>query len=121
VREKADPRPPRLTGARPNPFDENKGISQSQIMAVVRDSGNQAALRACYERALKMDTRLTSGRIDVTVSISMSGSVQRVVINAPSSFILVEPCIKAAVKRWHFPSNNEEYGTSFPLIMQGGM
>ena len=90
-------------------------------MAVVRDSGNQAALRACYERALKMDTRLTSGRIDVTVSIRTSGSVQRVVINAPASFILVEPCIKAAVRRWHFPPNTEDYATSFPLILQGGL
>jgi hypothetical protein len=120
-RDKPDPRPPRLTGARPNPFDENKGVSPSQLTAVVRDSGNQSALRACYDRALKMDTHLTSGRIDVRVAISMSGSVQRVVINAPSSFMLVEPCIKAAVKRWHFPSNNEDYDYSFPLLMQGGM
>ncbi len=47
--------------------------------------------------------------------------MQRVVINAPASFILVEPCIKNAVKRWTFPSNVEDYGMSFPLIMQGGM
>jgi outer membrane biosynthesis protein TonB len=121
-RDKAESKPPRLAGARPNPFDEGKAtISQSQIMGVVRDTSNQGSLRACYERALKMDSRLTSGRIDVKVAISTSGSVQRVVINAPSSFILVEPCIKTAVKRWHFPSNAEEYETSFPLIMQGGM
>jgi len=47
--------------------------------------------------------------------------VQRVVINAPSSFIMVEPCIKTAVKRWVFPPSSEEYATNFPLIMQGGM
>jgi hypothetical protein len=110
-----------LTGARPNPFDDARNVSQAQIMAVVRNPANQAALKSCYERALKMDNHLTSGRIDVTVSISTSGVVQRVVVNAPSSFILVEPCIKGAVKRWQFPSNTEEYGTNFPLIMQGGM
>jgi len=87
----------------------------------VRNTINQAALKSCYERALKMDNHLTSGRIDVTVSIGTSGVVQRVVINAPSSFILVEPCIKSAVKRWVFPPNTEDYGTNFPLIMQGGM
>jgi predicted Zn finger-like uncharacterized protein len=107
---------------RPNPFDEAKAtVSQSQISAVVRSKINQAGLKTCYERALKMDNRLTSGRIDVTVSIGISGIVQRVVINAPSSFILVEPCIKSAVKRWVFPPSSEEYATNFPLIMQGGM
>lgn len=106
---------------RPNPFDEAKTVSQSQISAVVRNKANQDALKSCYERALKVDNHLTSGRIDVTVSIGTSGAVQRVVINAPSSFILVEPCIKSAVKRWVFPPNVEEYGTNFPLIMQGGM
>jgi predicted Zn finger-like uncharacterized protein len=107
---------------RPNPFDESKpSVSQSQISAVVRSKANQAGLKSCYERALKMDNRLTSGRIDVTVSVGTSGTVQRVVINAPSSFILVEPCIKSAVKRWVFPPSSEEYGTNFPLIMQGGM
>jgi len=108
--------------ARPNPFNESKAtVSQSQISAVVRSKANQAGLKACYERALKMDNHLTSGRIDVTVSVGTSGVVQRVVINAPSSFIMVEPCIKTAVKRWVFPPSSEEYGTNFPLIMQGGM
>jgi outer membrane biosynthesis protein TonB len=106
--------------ARPNPFDDAKTVSQGQISAVVRSKANQAALKICYERALKMDNRLTSGRVDVTVSIGTSGAVQRVVINAPSSFILVEPCIKNAVRRWVFPPNSEEYATNFPLIMQGG-
>jgi len=113
--------PPRLAGARPNPFDESRSVSQAQITAVVRNPANQAGLKSCYERALKMDNHLTSGRIDVTVSIAASGAVQRVVVNAPSSFILVEPCIKSAVKRWSFPPNTEDYATSFPLIMQGGM
>jgi predicted Zn finger-like uncharacterized protein len=107
---------------RPNPFAEStRPVSQDQISAVVRNKNNQAALKTCYERALKMDNHLTSGRIDVTVSIGTSGGVQRVIIDAPSSFILIEPCIKAAVKRWVFPPNTEEYGTNFPLIMQGGM
>ena len=113
----ADPR----LDARPNPFAEVKEVSQSQISAVVRSKTNQAGLKTCYERALKMDNRMTSGRVDVTVSIGTSGMVQRVVINAPASFILVEPCIKSAVKRWVFPPSTEEYATNFPLILQGGI
>lgn len=128
ARDKPQAALPRLAGskpstasARPNPFDESRAVSQSQITAVVRNPANQAGLKSCYERALKMDNHLTSGRIDVTASIGASGAVQRVVINAPASFILVEPCIKSAVKRWAFPPNVEEYATSFPLILQGGM
>jgi predicted Zn finger-like uncharacterized protein len=117
---------PKLSGrsgvdSHPNPFDESRMVSQSQISAVVRNKANQAALKACYERALKMDNHLTSGRIDVTVSVGMSGIVEHVVVNAPSSFILVEPCIKTAVRRWVFPPSSEEYATNFPLILQGGM
>ena len=114
-------RPVPRSDIRPNPFDESRTVSQSQISAVVRNKMNQTALKACYERALKMDNHLTSGRIDVTVSIGMSGMVEHVVVNAPSSFILVEPCIKTAVRRWVFPPSSEEYATNFPLIMQGGM
>jgi predicted Zn finger-like uncharacterized protein len=121
AKEKASATLPRLAGARPNPFDDTKSVSQSKITAVVRNPANQAGLKSCYERALKMDNHLTSGRIDVTVSVNATGSVQRVVINAPSSFIMVEPCIKSAVKRWVFPASTEDYATSFPLIMQGGM
>jgi hypothetical protein len=44
-----------------------------------------------------------------------------VVVNAPASFILVEPCIKTAVRRWKFPASSEDYGTNFPLILQGGL
>jgi len=120
-KQKPAPTPPRLAGARPNPFDDSRNVSQAQITAVVRNPANQAGLKSCYERALKMDNHLTSGRIDVTVSIAASGAVQRVVLNAPSSFIMVEPCIKSAVKRWSFPPSVEDYATSFPLIMQGGM
>ena len=70
---------PKLSGrsgvedSRPNPFAETQEVSQSQISAVVRNKANQAALKSCYERALKMDNHLTSGRIDVTVSIGTVG------------------------------------------------
>jgi hypothetical protein len=115
-------KPAKGDSARPNPFGESvQAVSQEKISAVVRDKNNQGGLRSCYDRALKMDNRLTSGRMDVTVSIAPSGIVKSVVVNAPSAFIMLEPCIKLAVRRWRFPANFEEYGTNFPLIMQGGM
>jgi len=116
-----EPAPAAPPSRLPNPFLDAQNVSQARISAVVRSKSNQASIKSCYERALKMDNRITSGRIDVTVSVGTSGHVQRVVINAPPSFIMVEPCIKNAVKRWVFPSSSEEYATNFPLIMQGGM
>lgn len=114
-------KPAKGDSARPNPFDEGvQAVSQDKIFAVIRDKTNQMALKSCYDRALKMDNHLTSGRMDITVSIAPSGTVKSVVVNAPSSFIMVEPCIKMAVRRWRFPPNFEEYGTNFPLLMQGG-
>lgn len=114
-------KPSKGDSARPNPFDERvQAVSQDKIFAVIRDRTNQMALKSCYDRALKMDNHLTSGRMDITVSIAPSGTVKNVVVNAPSSFIMVEPCIKMAVRRWRFPPNFEEYGTNFPLLMQGG-
>jgi hypothetical protein len=46
--------------------------------------------------------------------------VKSVSVNAPASFSSVSTCIRDAVKRWRFPSNSEEYETSFPLLLQQG-
>ena len=107
--------------AQTNPSNAAQAASPAQITAVVRNKANQAALKSCYERALKMDNSLTRGRVDVTVSIGTSGIVRRVVTKAPSSFGLVESCIKGAIKRWVFPPSTEEYATNFPLILHGEM
>jgi hypothetical protein len=82
---------------------------------------NQAALKSCYERALKMDNHLTSGRIDVTVSIGMSGMVQRVVINAPSASFWSSRASRARSSAGCFRPAPRNTATNFPLIMQGGM
>jgi hypothetical protein len=96
-------------------------ISESMISAVVKRKENQEAIKSCYERALKRDDRLRSGRIDVSASVGMSGSVKAVQLSAPPEFSMVEPCIKSSVRRWHFPANSEEYSITFPLILQGSL
>jgi len=107
--------------SRPGPSGgEGRGISQTQISEVVRNKENQSGLRTCYERALKRDGRLRTGRLDITVSIGESGTVQRVQVHGPADFMIIEDCIKSAIRHWRFPANAEEYATSFPLILQGG-
>ena len=95
-------------------------VSQSQLGEFVRSKENQAGIRTCYERALKRDSRLRTGRLDITVSVGASGVVQNVQVHGPSDFLIIQDCIKNAIRHWHFPANVEEYATSFPFIMQGG-
>lgn len=99
---------------------EGRAISQSQISDVVRSKENQAGIKSCYERALKRDGRFRTGRLDVTVSVGETGVVQNVQVHGPSDFLLIDSCIKNAIRHWRFPANVEEYATSFPLILQGG-
>jgi outer membrane biosynthesis protein TonB len=99
---------------------EPRAISQAQISEVVRKKENQAGLKTCYERALKRDGRLRTGRLDITVSIGPMGTVQRVQVNGSADFMVIDKCLKEAIRHWRFPGNSEEYATSFPLILQGG-
>lgn len=99
---------------------EGRAISQSQIGEVVRNKENQAGLKTCYERALKRDGRLRTGRLDITVSVGETGVVQHVQVHGPSDFLLIDSCIIDAIRHWRFPASVEEYATSFPLILQGG-
>jgi len=95
-------------------------VSQSQLGEFVRSKENQAGIKTCYERALKRDSRLRTGRLDITVSVGATGVVQNVQVHGPSDFLIIQDCIKSAIRHWHFPANVEEYATSFPFIMQGG-
>jgi outer membrane biosynthesis protein TonB len=99
---------------------EPRAISQAQISEVVRKKENQAGLKTCYERALKRDGRLRTGRLDITVSIGPMGTVQRVQVHGSADFMVIDKCLKEAIRHWRFPGNSEEYATSFPLILQGG-
>jgi hypothetical protein len=86
---------------------------------VVNKRENRAAIKACYDRALKRDERLRSGRIDVKATVGMSGMVRQVALHSPPEFAMVESCIRTSVKRWTFPANFKEYDVEFPLVFQG--
>lgn len=95
-------------------------VSEGDLHSVVTRKENQTALKICYDRALRRDQRLRQGRIDVTVSVGASGAVKSVMVSAPPEFASVESCIRTSVRRWAFPTNTEEYATTFPLILQAG-
>jgi outer membrane biosynthesis protein TonB len=109
-----------IQGKRVPAANEPKPIPREAIADVIRRKENQAGLKTCYERALKRDGRLRAGRLDITVSIGPMGSVQKVQVHGSADFMIIEGCLKEAIRHWRFPSNSEEYATSFPLILQGG-
>ena len=55
--------------------------NQSDITRVVNN--NKGGIKICYQRALLRDTSLTHGKIDVNVTIGISGRVKSVASTVP--------------------------------------
>ncbi|HEX8950449.1 MAG TPA: AgmX/PglI C-terminal domain-containing protein, partial [Polyangia bacterium] len=92
-------------------------VSQQAIMAVVTQ--NRRSLNLCYDRVLKHDSSLRSGRVVTHVRIGISGSVTGVSVPDPQySGSEIGQCIAQTIKHWHFPSADAEYETEFPIILQ---
>ena len=92
-------------------------VSQQAIMAVVTQ--NRRSLNLCYDRVLKHDSSLKSGRVVTHVRIGISGAVTGVSVPDPQySNSEIGQCIAQTIKHWHFPSADSEYETEFPIILQ---
>jgi hypothetical protein len=93
------------------------GVSQQSILAVVTQ--NRRSLNLCYDRVLKHDSTLKSGRVVTHVKIGISGAVTGVSLPDPQyANSELGQCIAQTVKRWHFPSADSEYEMDFPIILQ---
>jgi hypothetical protein len=105
-----------------SPSDSARGggsgqVSQQAIMAVVTQ--NRRSLNLCYDRVLKHDSSLKSGRVVTHVRIGVSGSVTGVSVPDPQyANSEIGQCIAQTIKHWHFPSADAEYETEFPIILQ---
>jgi predicted Zn finger-like uncharacterized protein len=92
-------------------------VSQQAIMAVVTQ--NRRSLNLCYDRVLKHDNSLKSGRVLTHVKVGISGSVTGVNVPDPQyANSEIGQCIATTIKHWHFPSADAEYETEFPIILQ---
>ena len=92
-------------------------VSQQAIMAVVTQ--NRRSLNLCYDRVLKHDSSLKSGRVVTHVRIGLSGSVTGVTVPDPQyANSEIGQCIAQTIKHWHFPSADADYETEFPIILQ---
>ena len=110
--------PHAVPGIAGHPQQQDGQVSQGAIIAVV--NSNKRMLSLCYERALKHDTSLRSGRVPIQVTVGMSGRVQSVTIPvAQYSSSELGQCFVQSVKRWGFPASDASYTTEFPFILQG--
>ena len=91
--------------------------AQADISRVINN--NRQGIQTCYQRALLRDSTLTQGKVTVRVSIGISGKVKSVNLDAPSQFRSMESCVRDVMSRWAFPPSSEEYGTEFPVVLQG--
>jgi outer membrane biosynthesis protein TonB len=91
--------------------------AQADISRVINN--NRQGIQTCYQRALLRDSTLTQGKVTVRVSIGLSGKVKSVSLDAPLPFRSMEPCVRDVMSRWAFPPSSEEYGTEFPVVLQG--
>jgi predicted Zn finger-like uncharacterized protein len=94
-----------------------KGLDARQLTSVV--SKNRPELQRCYEVAVRGLGDAPTVRMDVDVSVGMSGTVTRVRARGSGVGNLRE-CIERSVRRWRFPSSGNETNTSFPVVFSAG-
>lgn len=94
-------------------------VDQSAIRSVVTRKENQDAVKMCYNRVLRQTGTRTGGRIEVVVTIGVSGKVKDVTLTSPPGLDVVHACLKTSISRWRFPASGEEYGTGFTLLLTG--
>jgi hypothetical protein len=92
-------------------------VAQADILRVI--SNNRNAIKNCYQRALIHDSTLVRGKINVHISIGISGRVKNVAMDGPPAFRVLEPCVRDVVLHWNFPASSDEYETEFPFVFQG--
>jgi hypothetical protein len=104
----------------PTPRAAPREVPQQTLLSVVRRNQGSPGLKLCYERALKRDLSLANARVDVSVTIGLSGAVKRVnILNDRYRGEYIGTCLAEVIRRWRFPAADSEYTTSFPLILQG--
>jgi hypothetical protein len=79
----------------------------------------KADIQRCYQRALRQNPDLKSGKLVISITVGVSGSVRDVAMDGPERFGPIQPCIKQVVSRWAFPASSAEYGAELPIVLQG--
>lgn len=107
------------TSPRPLAVGERKEKNNGQVDILSVVTQNKRSLNMCYERVLKRDNTLKRARVVTQVKVGMSGIVQKVTIPDPQyADSEIGQCLTQAIKKWRFPSQDSEYETEFPILLQ---
>jgi hypothetical protein len=93
------------------------GLKAEQLASVV--SRGKMELQRCYESALRLNPSTQTIRLDVDITVGLSGSVTGVKTRGKGLGDM-EICIARTVRMWRFPNASEETRTTFPVVFQPG-
>ncbi len=103
--------PPRKRGA----GTPTRAVTSDDILGMQRK--HKAALKACYEHALKRDESLAQLKADVMVTIDDNGLVKEVKIGGVDNTDLVG-CLSKDIRHWAFEPMGEQT-FRFPIVFRG--
>jgi hypothetical protein len=93
------------------------GLKAAQLAAVV--SRGKLELQRCYESALRLNPSNETIRLDVDITVGLSGSVTAIKTRG-KALGEMDTCIARTVRMWRFPNATEETRTTFPVVFQPG-
>jgi len=93
------------------------GLTASQLSAVVNKKRTE--LQRCYESALRATASDETVRLDVDITVGVSGTVTKVGTRG-KALSGMDTCISRTVRLWRFPTASGETQTSFPVVFQPG-
>jgi DNA-directed RNA polymerase subunit RPC12/RpoP len=97
---------------------QKSGLKAEQLAAVVGRGKQQ--LKRCYEAALRTNPSDETIRLDIDLTVGMSGTVTKMSTRG-KSLGEMNDCIKRTIRMWRFPASGNETRTSFPVVFQPGV
>jgi hypothetical protein len=97
---------------------QKSGLKAEQLAAVVGRGKQQ--LKRCYEAALRSNPSDETIRLDIDLTVGMSGTVTKMSARGKSLGDMND-CIKRTIRMWRFPTSSNETRTSFPVVFQPGV
>jgi hypothetical protein len=94
------------------------GLKAEQLAAVV--SRGKRQLQRCYEAALRSNPSDETIRLDIDLTVGLSGTVTKMSARGKSLGDMKD-CIKRTIRMWRFPTSGNETRTSFPVVFQPGV
>jgi len=112
----AERRAPSVRSEPPALDEPVEGFDPRLVARAIRD--HMAAVRACYERALKRHPEI-GGRLVLRFALTPAGTVSSVEVDEDTlKDADVTACVKAAVASWRFPAPPRRVEVIFPFVFQ---